>query len=282
LAAGQATSSSVDLLAIEQGLVAILVGIAQEKGFLEIWDHLNHHLPPEWTLLSPWDEAKLSIETVLTMTTGMDDSLSLAGEINKTWRVNPVAYGYLKSLLEVVTGQSLAEISRAWLFEPLGMTGAQWFSRQQTLPDGAPVMGLAASASDLVKLGQMLLQRGQFAGTTVMSEAHYLDDMLRPGSEQNPAWAWLWWLNNGSHFMLPGSAATLVGVPVPAAPKDLYVTRAGNGSFLAVVPSLDLVVVRTIGAGSAQTDASLTIQSLAFENEFWKCLLSATTLVNNA
>jgi CubicO group peptidase (beta-lactamase class C family) len=269
LATGGDTTTAVDVFAIEQGVVAILVGIAQEKGFLEVCDHLNHHLVPEWTRLSPWDEAKLSIETLLTMTTGMDDSLALNGDINTSWRVNHVAHAYLKTLLETVTARSLAEISQAWLFGPLGMTQARWFKRQQTLPDGAQISGLLASASDLVKLGQMLLQRGQFAECSVLSEDYYLDDMLRPGSKENPAWAWLWWINNQSHFVLPGTVNECVGVPVPAAPSDLYATRAGNGSFLSIVPSLSVAVAVTT------TSVVGVRQALALEDEIWRRLLAA-------
>ena len=269
LATGGDASMVVDVLGIEQGVVAILVGVAQEKGFLEVWDHLNHHLAPEWTQLSPWDEAKLSIETVLTMTTGMDDSLLLAGDINSSWRVNHVAHGYLKALLESATGLSLADISRAWLFEPLGMTDTRWFSRQQLLPNGAVISGLMTSADDLAKLGQMLLQRGQFAGQSVLCDAHYLDDMLRPGSTENPAWGWLWWVNNKSHFMLPESTTSVSGVPVPAAPADMYMTRGGNGSVLCIAPSLDIAVAVTA------TGSMPMSQSLDIENEFWRRLLAA-------
>ena len=112
----------VDVFAVQKGLVAILVGMAQEKGFLEIYDHINHHLEPEWTQLSPWDEAKLNVETLLTMTTGMDDALGLCGEINKTWRYNNVAYGYLKQLLEQSTGKTLSVLTDEWLMQPLGMS----------------------------------------------------------------------------------------------------------------------------------------------------------------
>ena len=269
LATGGDASMMVDVLAIEQGVVAILVGIAQEKGFLEVWDHLNHHLAPEWTQLSPWDEAKLSIETVLTMTTGMDDSLLLKGDIDRSWRVNHVAHGYLKALLETATGLSLADISRVWLFEPLGMTDTRWFSRQQLLPNGTVMSGLMTSADDLVKLGQMLLQRGQFADQSVLGDAHYLDDMLRPGSKENPAWGWLWWVNNKSHFMLPESTTSVSGVPVPAAPADMYMTRGGNGSVLCIAPSLDIAVAVTA------TGSMPMSQSLEIENQFWRRLLAA-------
>jgi CubicO group peptidase (beta-lactamase class C family) len=149
------------------------------------------------------------------------------------------------------------------------MTEARWFNRDQALPDGAMISGLLASANDLAKLGQMLLQRGQFAEHSVLSEDYYLDDMLSPGSKENPAWGWLWWINNQSHFILPDSLNTVTGVPVPAAPSDLYSTRDGKGSFLSVVPSLNMAVAVTA------THAVGMRQALVFENEIWRRLLAA-------
>ncbi|NQV64624.1 MAG: serine hydrolase, partial [SAR86 cluster bacterium] len=127
----QFEAQPVDVFAVQKGLVAILVGIAQEKGFLEVYDHINHHLQPEWTQLSPWDEAKLNVETLLTMTTGMDDALGLLGEINKTWRYNNVAYGYLKQLMERTTGKPLSVMTDQRFFHPLGMSQTRWLARDQ-------------------------------------------------------------------------------------------------------------------------------------------------------
>jgi CubicO group peptidase (beta-lactamase class C family) len=272
LAAADFSDQAVDVFAVQKGLVAILVGMAQEKGFLEVWDHINHHLHPEWTQLSPWDEAKLSIETLLTMTTGMDDELRLHGEINKDWRYNNVAYGYLKHLLEQATGMSMTEITEAWLLQPLGMNQTRWQAREQLLPDGTAITALHSTASDLASLGLMILQRGQFEGASVFGEAFYLDEMLKPGSAANPAWGWLWWNNNQAHYRLPATAKrpdqVYEGVPVATAPADLFVARGLGENFLAIVPGLSLVVARTaVPAGRSEP--------LAFEREFWRLLMAA-------
>ena len=259
----------VDVFAVQKGLVAILVGMAQEKGFLEVYDHINHHLQPEWTQLSPWDEAKLNVETLLTMTTGMDDALGLLGEINKTWRYNNVAYGYLKQLLEQSTGKTLSVLTDEWLMQPLGMSQTRWRARDQVLPDGTPMTGLVSTAADLVMLGDMILNRGRVAGETIFGDAYYLDDLIKPGSAMNPAWGWFWWNNNQSHFMLPGSDKTYAGVPLPDAPQDLFSARGAFGNFLTIVPSLNIVVARTTSPSSANNSQK------NFEGEFWRHLMAA-------
>ena len=73
--------SPVDVFAVQKGLLSILIGIAEERYLLEPCDAINHHLAPEWTNLSPWAEASLTIETLLAMTTGMDDELNELGTV---------------------------------------------------------------------------------------------------------------------------------------------------------------------------------------------------------
>ena len=76
--------SPVDVFALQKGVLSILIGIAEERYFLEPCDAINHHLAPEWTNLSPWIEASLTIETLLTMTTGIDDELNELGTVGKS------------------------------------------------------------------------------------------------------------------------------------------------------------------------------------------------------
>ena len=269
LAEAKFDDSSLDVFAVQKGLIAILIGLAQEKGYLEIYDHINHHIDPEWTRLSPWDEAKLSIETLLTMTTGMDDDLNLLGDINKTWRYNNVAYGYLKLLLEQATGRNLSALTDEWVSTPLGMTETRWFDREQQLPNGTQMTGLMSTAKDLALLGQMILHRGQVNGTTILADTFFLDDLVKPGSSMNPAWGWLWWNNNQTEFMLPRSDRIYEGRPIPNAPEDLFAARGAFANFLTIVPSLDIVVART-ASPSAQ---NISVRS--FENEFWRYLQAA-------
>ena len=69
-------ATPVDVFAVQKGLVSLLLGIAEEKFLLDIPGRVNHHLTPGWTQLSPCDEAKLTIEILLNMVTGMDDELA--------------------------------------------------------------------------------------------------------------------------------------------------------------------------------------------------------------
>ena len=132
----------VDVYAVQKGLIAILTAKAQQIGLLQIGDAINQHLGPGWTQLGPEDEARLTIENLLTMTVGMDDDLQRLGEIGRSWRYNNTAYQYLKKILCLGAGHSLQTLSELWLFEPLGMKQTTWVERASLTPDGTPITGL--------------------------------------------------------------------------------------------------------------------------------------------
>ncbi len=246
---------------VQQGVLSILIGMAEERYLLEVIDNINHHLDPEWTQLSPWDEAKLTIEILLRMTTGMDDELNPLGTIGETWRHNNTAYNYLKKILCLQTGQTLDVLSHEWLFAELSMTQTHWIDGDDRLPDGTPISSLVSTASDLVRLGQLLLDRGHL-GARRLLPAHYLEQMKSPGSAENPAWGFGWW-NNQRHASPGGQVLPVIA----SAPPDLIAARGEFGNYLHVVPGLDLIMARTANAGTAK--------QIDIEMQIWQLLMPA-------
>ena len=103
------------------GLIGMLYAAGEKQLFVERWDAVNHIVQPEWTKLSKWDEAKLSVETLLDMTTGMDSDLTLAGTIGYSHTFEPVILEKLVEILETQTAQPIDEILASWLRDPLGI-----------------------------------------------------------------------------------------------------------------------------------------------------------------
>jgi CubicO group peptidase (beta-lactamase class C family) len=261
-------SAPVDVFAVQKGLLSILIGIAEEKYLLEPCDAINHHLEPEWTNLSPWTEASLTIERLLSMTTGMDDDLNELGTVGESWRYNNTAYNYLKKILSLHTGMTLNELSAEWLFGPLGMTETRWMDRPQLLPDGTPVSGLTSTAFDLAKIGQLVLNNGNHKDTNIV-HGHYLRQMTAPGSRENPAWGYCWWNNNQPHHRRPFSEQKIIeGTILPQAPTDLVAARGLLENGLYIVPSLQLVVARTALPRTPEERRE------RFEQAFWELLLN--------
>ena len=231
----------VDVYAVQKGLVSLLFAIAEEKYLLDIPDCVNHHLPPEWTNLNPWDEAKLTIEGVLNMVTGMDDDLNALGTIDETWRYNNVAYNYLKKILEAHTELSLQEVTRQWLLEPLGMTRTEWQQRDALLPDGTPFTGLESTARDLLELVKLVLENGRD-----LVPAHYIESLNEPGPAENPAWNRCWWNNHSDFFRLPFREEKVIKGPImQGLPSDALAARGAHYNLLLVVPSQQMILART-------------------------------------
>ena len=245
----------VDVYAVQKGLLSLLIGIAENKYLLEVLDNASHHLDPKWTQLSPWDEASLTIECLLTMTTGMDDLLAPLGEIGRTWRYNNTAYNYLKRMLSTESGLGLNTLTGSWLLEPLAMNDTTWVERNERLPDGRAVTALHSTARDLAKLGMMVLGQGE-----QLVPGHYIERMIQPGSGENPAWGLCWWNNNQSIYKVPmREDKSFEGPILPDAPPDLVAARGALENGLYVIPSLSMVVART----------ALPRKSAGFEKRFW-------------
>ncbi|MEM7286068.1 MAG: serine hydrolase [Actinomycetota bacterium] len=252
---------AVDVYAVQKGLVSVLFAIAAHRGLLRLDDPVSHHLGPGWTHLPPQAELRLTIRTVLNMTTGMDDELRPSGEVGVTWRYDNVTYNYLKTALEVATGLSLAEVSDAWLFGPLGMGSTRWVERSVLRPDGQAITALESTAVDLARFGSMVLQGGGD-----VAPRPYVASLGRPGSLENPAWGLCWWSNEAAHHRLPRRESELQDGPVvPGAPADTITARGAAENRLFVVPSLDLVVARTVKPVSGERPEP-------FDRPFWTLL----------
>lgn len=235
----------VDVYAVQKGLLSLLMGIAVDRGLLGLDDPMHRHLPQGWTRLEPLAESNLTIRHLLTMTTGMDDQLGPLGETGQSWRYNNTAYNYLKRVLCEKTGLDLAGLSHEWLFGPLGITQTRWVDRNARLPDGRPLTGLLSTASDLIRVGILVLGGGLLEGRPIVSQ-DYIAAMALPGSTENPAWGLLWWNNSAPCFRVPMREEKVYdGVIIPAAPADLVAARGAGENHLGVSGSARLVVART-------------------------------------
>ncbi len=233
-----------DVFAVQKGVFSWLFGIAQSRGLIGINDVLSKYLGIGWTQLPPADEQRILVRHLLTMTTGLDDTLAASGQTGVTWHYNNVAYNYFKQALCRHVGVSLNQLTDEWLGKPLAWTHTKWIDRTSLLPNGTPISALMMNARDLARFGLAVQARGRFGNTQVLNDASFLRDSLKPGSEANPAWGYLWWINNQSHYMQAYSPNVIAGTWAPSAPADLYGAQGAREQRLLILPSRSLVIVR--------------------------------------
>ena len=254
----------VDAYAVQKGLVAVLLGMAADRGLVDFDAPVSAYLGAGWTQLSESEEAKLTIHAVLSMTTGVDNMLRPLGEVGVSWRYDNVSYNYLKTVLEVVTDRTLSEVTADWLCDPLGMSSTRWVDRPVERPDGRPITGLLSTARDLARFGSFIL-----AGGEGIAPRGYIEKLGNPGSSENPSWGRCWWNNDQVHHRLPRRESEVRrGPPVPDAPPDMIMARGAIENRLCVVPSLDLVVARTTAP------VVLGERPTPFDQPFWQLLIA--------
>ncbi len=254
-------------------LAATLVGIAQQEGRLQLSDSTSRFLGRGWTSLPPAQERLLTIRHQLTMTTGLNDNLTVNGQPvsdncttpaclqylappGTRWAYHNAPYRLVQDVIAAATGGTMQQYTVSKLFPTAGISGA-WYNYI-----------FYSRARDMARFGLLLLNRGTWATTPVLTDTAYFRAMTTRSQPLNHAYGYLTWLNGQDSYMIPQVRLTFPGALVPAAPADLYAALGKDDQKIYVVPSRGLVVVRT---GDAATGSLLGPSS--FDNALWTRLM---------
>ena len=150
--------------------------------------------------------------------------------------------------------EPLAQYAQRRLFEPLGITGAEW----QFLPAvpqqaGPPIPqtggGLALRSLDLLKLGQLYRDGGRWQGKQVMPAA-WVAASLRPQArmEDGTDYGYLFW---GQQFQVGERRIST------------WAMNGAGGNTVQIIPELDLVIVITSSNFQVRNAPKLTMDLLA-------------------
>ena len=227
------------------GLIGMLFAAGEKHLFVERWDAVNHIVQPEWTKLSKWDEAKLSVETLLDMTIGMDSDLALMGTIGHSHTFEPVILRKLVEILETQTARPINEILASWLRDPLSIEPEHC---QLIWDEQTSRWRLSASMDAIHRLGIAMLDAALFDGS-------YLMAMREPAQSSSPHFRLLWWNDCPALLKERGIA------PPSSVPGDLLVATLSGKECLAISGELDVAL--TISAPDQPTEAHLALELLA-------------------
>lgn len=256
-----------DVASQQKSFVAVLFAIAADKGLLDVARPVSAYLGAGWSKAPPTQEARIRLIDLLTMTSGLDETFAYEAPPGTRFRYNTPVYAITQRVLEAAAGKPLDALTRNWLTAPAGMADTGWRRRPAALGNVGNATGLVTTARDIALFGRMVLAGGVApSGTRIVSEASLRRMFERSGP--NPSYGRLWWLN-GAEFAVRADGRRLAGPLIPSAPADLVAAFGFLDRKLYVVPSLDLVVVRT---GAAVADP-------AFDATLWSLLgpaLSAT------
>jgi CubicO group peptidase (beta-lactamase class C family) len=250
-----------------KSLTAMLTGIAQEKGFLNIQNTASQYLGQGWTSAPLQKENLITLQHLLSMTSGLNDNppapcdnedssktcLTYLADAGTRWAYHTGAYKHLQKAISNASGITYNAFTNLHLGSHIGLSGL-WYNGV-----------FYSNTRGMARYGLLTLNKGIWNTDTVLHDISYWNDMTNTSQNYNHSYGYLWWLNGKSSFMLPGVQIVFPGSMLPDAPSDMFAALGKNDQKIYVVPSQNMVVVRT-GDAAYSTQLAITV----FDNELWQ------------
>lgn len=249
--------ASKNVFSVTKSVMSLLIGIAIDEGSIAGVDQTLAELLPQYVSVMAPGVAEVTLEQVLTMTGGIlpDDDPSwldpgrqpdwLAAILSTPLQQPPgTSFAYsslgshlLSGILATATGRSSLEFAQEKVFGPLSIvsqptaeptadphylqeydttSGFAWRTDPQGLQFGAS--DLKITAPDMIKIGQLYLDRGQWQGTQIVSTdwvARSTTAHVETDFSPAPGYGYQWWtMTAGDHpaFAAVGYAGQLIEV----------------------------------------------------------------------
>jgi CubicO group peptidase (beta-lactamase class C family) len=249
-------------------VTAMLVGIAQHDGLIDINNKTSTYIGTGWTS-EPLDKENLiTVKNQLTMTSGLDDGVSdpdctLPGclvykaDAGTRWAYHNASYTILDSVIERATGMTFNAYFQQKLRNKIGMNGL-WIKA----PHSNNVY--YSNARSMARFGLLMLNKGTWDGTPILADTNYFNSQVNTSQNLNLSYGYLTWLNGKASSMLPQTQIVFPVSIIPNAPADLYAALGKNDQKVYVVPSQKLVVIRM-----GNTAGGVNLAGDDFDNTLW-------------
>lgn len=245
-------------------LTSTVTGIAEQEGFLNSNNKVSEYLGIGWTSAPLAKENLITCKNLLSMNSGLDDSLGddvspanlqYVADAGTRWAYHNV-YVKLQDVIAQATNQTWINYFNTKLRDKIGMTG-NW------IPNGGLSVYWSTPRS-MARFGLLISANGNWNGTQIINSA-YLNNATTTSQSINQAYGYLWWLNGKSTYHLPQSQIQFNGSLIPTAPTDMYAALGKNDQKIYVVPSKKLVIIRM---GDAADNVNLALSD--FDEVLWQ------------
>ena len=252
-------------------LTATTIGIAEEQGFLNTENKVSDYLGTGWTSASIEKENLITCKHLLSMTSGLDDSLGdnvnpsnlqYITDAGNRWAYHNV-YKKLQDVIATTTNSSFETYFETQLKDKIGMTGTWLETGDYNL--------YWSNTQSMAKFGLLAMNNGKWDSTQIINES-FFEDSFNSSQTINLAYGYLWWLNGKETYMLPQSQLEFLGKLIPNAPNEMYAALGKNDQKIYVIPSEKLVIVRM---GESVDDENFALST--FDNDLWEIL---NTIIN--
>ena len=247
-----------DTRSVSKSVVSLLVGVAIDRKLIGSVDERVFSYFPEYEAIRTPEKDTITLRHVLTMSAGLranedaewNSPYNTEREMYQSvdpyrtvlnqkqwnkpgeqWAYNSGCTMLLAAVLRKVTGKRLTDFAKEALFDPLGIKEFEWITVE---PSDEPAAGggLRLRPRDMAKIGQLVLNKGEWKGRPVVS-AGWLEESLKVRYQGwGNGYGYQWWLG----------ASDIGGKSY-----DWIAAWGLGGQRIFIVPELNLVVAITAG-----------------------------------
>lgn len=252
-------------------LTTAIVGIAEDEGLINIDSKVSDYIGTGWTSAPLDKENLITCKNLLSMSSGLDDSLGdstspedlqYVADAGSRWAYHNV-YVKLQDVIAQTSNQTWSNYFNSKLKNKIGMSGS-WVQNND-------FNVYWSNTKSMARFGLLIYAKGKWENEQIIPEG-YLNDAINTSQDTNEAYGYLWWLNGKSTYHLPQSQFEFSGKLIPNAPNDMYSALGKNDQKIYIVPSKKLVIVRM---GNSADNVNFALSS--FDNDLWEKI---STLIN--
>ena len=251
-----------DIRSVTKSIVSLLFGIALAEGAIQSLDDPVLNYFPEYDDLQTTERLRIRLRDLLSMTSGLhwdertypytdprnsEIAMDLAPDRyhhilsqpidappGERWTYSGGDVALIAEVIARTTEVPIEVYARQKLFEPLGITHFEWLADRNGIPYAAS--GLRLRPRDMATVGLLMLHQGREGGRQIVPE-DWVETATMPHATVDPdpcgrEYGYFWWL---------------VPTCEPEGQLGRFAGRGNGGQRIEVIPSLDAVVVTTVG-----------------------------------
>lgn len=265
------------LNSVSKTFTASAVGLAINEGKLKLTDKVVSFFPDQLPAEQSDNLKAMTVRDLLTMSCGHDDDpTNQERKPDEDWVTSFLAYPVthepgtfycynslgtymLSAIVQKVTGEKIVDYLTPRLFEPLHIEKPRWDESPQGINTGG--WGLYLKTEDLAKMGQLLLQKGEWNGKQVLP-AEWIEEMTKKQVESiNPGTR----LEQASERGITKENSDWMqgyGYQIWRCRPGCYRADGANGQFIIVIPEKDAVIAITSNVQDMQKELNLVWENI--------------------
>ncbi len=275
-------SEGVDTLphvlhSVSKTFTATAVGLAIADGKMKLTDKIVDYFPDKLPAEVSDNLKAMTVRDLLTMSCGHDDDpTGIISNAEQDWVTSFLAYPVkhqpgtfycynslgtyvLSAIVQQVTGEKVVDYLTPRLFEPLHINKPKWEESPQGINTGG--WGLYLKTEDLAKMGQLLLQKGEWNGKQIIP-AEWVGEMSKKQvNSVNPGTRWeqaeARGLNEATSDWMQG-----YGYQMWRCRPGCFRADGANGQFIIVIPDKDAVIAITSNVQDLQGELNLVWKNI--------------------